>query len=73
MTLFSHPLYAVVFGAFILCAETWLHFDALVGPSSWTDLPIHAWIAGVALATTGIVGWGAPPKGQVTRAAAWGL
>lgn len=54
MKWFAQPLVAIVFGAFILCAETCQHFDSLTRlPASWPDLPLHDWIAGVFLVAAG--------------------
>ena len=37
---------AIVFGAFILCAETCQHYEGIVHPSSWLDLPLHELLFG---------------------------
>lgn len=52
MRFFSRPALAVVFGAFIACAEACLHFEDIIGASSWADLPIHDWLA------AGLLVWG---------------
>jgi hypothetical protein len=47
MTLLARPVVAIGFGAFLLCAETCLHFESLLSlPQSWLSLPIHDWVAG---------------------------
>jgi len=55
MTLFASPMLAIAFGAFLLCAETCLHFESLLAlPGSWLSLPIHDWIAGGFLVYGGV-------------------
>ena len=49
MTVFARPMVAVVFAAFILCAETCLHAESILRPAQWVDLPIHDWLAGAFL------------------------
>jgi hypothetical protein len=37
MRVFALPMLAIVFGAFILCAETCLHFESILDPAQWSD------------------------------------
>lgn len=73
LLVFSQPALAIFFGAFILCAETCLHFESIVGPESFLDLPWHDWVAGAMLLHAGIVRRRDPARGQVYLAAAWGF
>jgi hypothetical protein len=73
MKVFSQPLLAIVFGGFILCAESCLHFEEILNPSQWTDLPIHDWIAGASLVASGLIGRRDWSKGRIYQAAAWGF
>ena len=55
MNVFSKPILAIAFGAFLVCAETCRHFDALLSlPEHWASLPIHDWIAGAYLVYAGV-------------------
>jgi hypothetical protein len=55
MTFFANPSLAIAFGAFLLCAETCLHFESLLAlPESWLSLPIHDWVAGCFLLYDGV-------------------
>ena len=67
MELFARPIVAIVFGAFIVCAETCLHFDSLAA-GNWLDMPWHDWIAGVWLT---IAGMRNHHPSQVRLAAPW--
>jgi hypothetical protein len=49
---FARPILAVMFGAFIICAETCLHFDS-VAEVVWLDMPWHDWLAGGWLVVAG--------------------
>lgn len=71
MKVFARPLLAIVFGAFILCTETCLHFDSILNPSSWIDLPIHDWLAGVFLIWSGVISRRDWTHGRPYQAAAW--
>jgi hypothetical protein len=72
MTLFASPILAMVFGAFLMCAETCLHFESLLAlPGSWLSLPIHDWVAGSFLIYGGVRSqrdWG---TGRLHQVAAW--
>ena len=53
---FAKPSIAISFGAFMLCAETCLHADALLqATAAPLELPLYDWIAGAFLLTAGIV------------------
>jgi hypothetical protein len=52
MTFFSMPAVAVVFGAFMLCTETCLHFEE-IARLDWLDMPVHDWIAAGLLIAVG--------------------
>lgn len=56
MTYFAKPTVAIAFGAFMLCAETCLHADALqqatVAPLA---LPLYDWAAGLFLLGAGVL------------------
>jgi hypothetical protein len=67
MTAFARPTLALAFGAFILCAESCRHFEDILHPTSWADLPWHDWMAGVFLVWSGI------SRTTLYRAAAWGF
>ena len=73
MRVFALPLLAIVFGAFILCAETCLHLESILTPSQWIDLPIHDWIAGGFLVYSGVVSRRDWSRGRLYQAAAWGF
>jgi hypothetical protein len=72
MTSFASPILAIGFGAFLLCAETCLHFESLVSlPGSWLSLPIHDWVAASFLIYGGVKSrrdWG---TGRPYQIAAW--
>jgi len=72
MTSFASPILAIGFGAFLMCAETCLHFESLLGlPGSWLSLPIHDWVAGSFLIYGGVKSqrdWG---TGRLYQVAAW--
>jgi hypothetical protein len=72
MTFFASPILAIVVGAFLICAETCLHFQSLLAlPGSWLSLPIHDWVAGSFLIYGGVRGqrdWG---TGHLYQVAAW--
>jgi hypothetical protein len=53
MNTFTRPALAIAFGAFILCAETCLHFESLAA-AVWLDMPWHHRIAGGWLVVTGL-------------------
>ena len=67
MTAFARSIVALLFGAFILCAETCLHLQDILHPASWVDLPWHDWIAGTFLVVSGVNGR------RLYQAAAWGF
>ena len=72
MTFFASPILAIGFGAFLICAETCLHFESLLAlPGSWLSLPIHDWVAGSFLIYGGVRSqrdWG---TGRLYQVAAW--
>ena len=54
MRFFAKPVVAMVFGAFMLCAETCLHADSfLAADATAFELPIYDWTASVFLLTAG--------------------
>jgi hypothetical protein len=69
----SRPFVAIAFGAFILCAETCLHYQSIVSPTSWLDLPLHDWLAGGLLVHSGAIARGNESRGATYLAAAWGF
>jgi hypothetical protein len=73
MAVFAHPIVAIIFGAFIVCAETCQHFGDIVGPSVWTDLPLNDWFAGAFLVYGGAALRRNPARGRAVQAAAWGF
>ena len=73
MRVFALPLVAIAFGAFILCAETCLHFESILDPSQWRDLPIHDWLAGGFLVFSGVISRRDWNRGRSYQAAAWGF
>ena len=73
MRVFSQPLLAILFGGFILCAETCLHLEGILNSSQWIDLPIHDWMAGASLVVSGMIGRRDWSKGRIYQAAAWGF
>jgi hypothetical protein len=53
---FAKPIVAIVFGAFMLCAETCLHADSLFQAASQPlDLLLYDWTAGAFLLATGVL------------------
>src|SRR5688572_11058143 len=73
MSLLAKPMLAIVFGGFLLCAETCLHADDILNPSHWTDLPIYDWLAGVFLVCAGVRSRRDWNRGRPYQAAAWGF
>lgn len=69
----AQPVVAMVFGVFILCAETCLHFESIIHPDSLLDLPWHDWAAGALLLHAGIVRRANRARGHLYLAAAWGF
>ena len=69
----AHPIVAIVFGGFILCAETCLHVDDILAPAAWTDLPLNDWLAGAFLVYGGATFRRHPVRGRAVQAAAWGF
>ena len=61
MSVFAKPVVAIVFGAFILCAETCLHADSILNASEAPfDLPFYDWTAAGFLIVAGVLterGW----------------
>ena len=70
---FAKPIVAIIFGAFILCAETCNHFESIVQPESLLDLPWHDWAAGALLLHAGVVRRANRSWAQLYLAAAWGF
>jgi hypothetical protein len=55
VTYFAKPTVAIAFGAFMLCAETCLHADALLQATmAPLDLPLYDWAAGLFLLGAGV-------------------
>jgi hypothetical protein len=73
MPMFAHPTAAIIFGVFIVCAETCLHIGDIVRPSTWTDLPLNDWFAGAFLVYGGVALRRNPVRGRTVQAAAWGF
>jgi hypothetical protein len=72
MTFFANPILAIGFGAFLLCAETCLHFESLLAlPGSWLSLPIHDWVAGGFLLYGGVRSQREWSTGRLYQLAAW--
>ncbi len=72
MTFFANPILAIGFGAFLLCAETCLHFESLLAlPGSWLSLPIHDWVAGGVLVYGGVRSRREWRTGRLYQLAAW--
>ena len=65
-------MFAIVFGAFILCAETCNHADEIRHPAHWSDLPLYDWSAGVFLIAAGLMLHRKNLRGRLYQAAAWG-
>ena len=64
-------MFAIAFGAFMLCAETCLHLGEMIEAQSWTDFPIHDWAAGGFLIVAGVLARKNPRQGLSYQAAAW--
>ena len=73
MAMLAHPIVAIIFGAFILCAETCLHLGDIVAPSAWTELPLNDWFAGAFLIYGAVALRRHPVRGRAVQAAAWGF
>lgn len=71
MRFFSRPAVAIVFGGFIACAETCLHFDDIISASSWTDLPLHDWLAAGLLVWSGSISIRSWQDGRPYLIAGW--
>ena len=71
MRTFAHPLLAIGFGAFILCAESCNHLDDILHPSHWYELPLYDWSAGAFLVGAGIATRRDAVGGQPWQGAAW--
>ena len=69
---FAKPIVAIIFGAFILCAEACLHFESIVRPASFLDLPWHDWVAGALLLHAGVIRRANRSRGNAYLAGAWG-
>jgi hypothetical protein len=54
MTYFAKPAVAITFGAFMLCAETCLHAEAVIEAGA-AELPIYDWLAGGFLLGAGVL------------------
>ena len=55
MKVFAKPVTAIIFGAFMFCAETCLHADTLLNvATSPLDLPYYDWTAAGVLAGEGV-------------------
>ena len=61
----------MVFGGFILCAETCLHFPDMLAMRSWVDFPLNDWFAGGFLVYGGIATRRDWLNGRAVQAAAW--
>lgn len=73
MSVVGRPVFAMAFGAFILCAETCNHLDSILRPAHWYDLPIYDWSAGLFLLGAGAMARRDPANGRPYLAAAWGF
>jgi hypothetical protein len=71
MRAFAHPVLAIGFGAFILCAESCNHLDEIFHSSHWYELPIYDWSAGVFLVGAGITSRRDAVIGRPWQGAAW--
>jgi hypothetical protein len=71
MSVLALPMLAIGFGAFIVCAETCLHFGSIASLSSWVEWPVHDWIAGGGLVASGVVSGKDWNGGRPYQAAAW--
>ena len=70
---FARPVVAIAFGAFIICAEACRHFEGIVRPESWLDVPWHDWAAGAMLVHAGIIRRTNHLRAHAYLAAAWGF
>lgn len=72
MSRLANPWFAILFGAFILCAETCRHVDVILAlPARWFSLPFDDWIAGLLLVLAGSLsryGW---RSGSQLQVVAW--
>lgn len=73
LSFLAQPVSAIAFGAFILCAETCLHFESIIRPTSWLDLPWYDWAAAGMLLHAGLRQRVNRIHGQNYLAAAWGF
>jgi hypothetical protein len=72
MTWLARPIVAIGFGAFLVCAETCLHFESFLSlPQSWLSLPIHDWVAGCFLIYGGVRSNRDWRTGRLYQLAAW--
>jgi len=70
----AKPVIAIVFGAFMLCAETCLHAESWLNVrTQWPDLPFHDWAAGGFLLTAGILSQRDWSRRWPYQAVAWGF
>ena len=76
MSFFARPMFAVGFGAFLVCGDTCLHLeDWLAVPQHWTSLPflLDDWPAGLFLLYGAVVSRRNWVSGRPYQAAAWGF
>jgi hypothetical protein len=72
MAFLASSTLAIAFGAFLICAETCLHFESLLAlPGSWPSLPIHDWLAGAFLVHAGVKTRRLAGGGRVYQVGAW--
>ena len=72
LAFFANSNLAIAFGAFLICAETCLHFESLVAlPESWLALPVHDWLAGAFLVVAGVKSRRVAGPGRLYLVAAW--
>jgi hypothetical protein len=70
----ARPVVAIVFGAFLICAETCLHFESVRAfPQDWLSLPLHDWTAGLFLVYCAARSRRDWSRGRPYQAAAWGF
>ena len=68
----TNPWFAILFGAFILCAETCRHVDVILAlPARWLSLPFDDWIAGLLLVSAGRLSRRDWRSGRELQAVAW--